>query len=211
MWSSGKTTQGTLKAIEKCYIHGYILKSLILINTLCNFQHGMAQCFSSHQGVSVQLVTCNRREWHIQIKTPFKMKGNITLFARSSKFKDKEQSLLLLFFSQWNARVKRELSDKHSYDTASSGHWYPWTKNTSVLLWGRHPAPALVPSHCATGCFDLSNHKASGMRCARSRARVEKKKEREELGIPLRALLLLKRATLSLHQATIATKSFKSV
>lgn len=90
-----------------------------------------------------------------------------------------------LFFFQWNTEVKRELTDKHSYDTASSGRWQPWTKNTSVLLWGRHPAPAPapapIPSHSATGCFDLSNHKASGMRCARME---KKKKERKKLGFP---------------------------
>lgn len=40
--------------------------------------------------------------------------------VKSCKFKDKE------------SKKKRELSDKHSYETASSGRWLTRAKNTGV-------------------------------------------------------------------------------
>lgn len=154
-------------------------KSLTLINTLFNFQHGIAQCFSSNQGVWVKLVACNKRKWHIQIKTTFKLEGNRTLFVRSSKFKDKQHSPPPSFFigmqeSKENL-VTSILMTQHHLAAGTRGLKIP----VCVPLWGRHPAPAPVPSYCATGCFDLSNRKASGMRCARSGVRVGKKRKKK--------------------------------
>lgn len=62
-----------------------------------------------------------------------------------------------------NTRVKkRELSDKLSYDIASSGRRLTRAKNTTVLLWARHPAPTTVPSDCRENTPTLATTRSLG-------------------------------------------------